>query len=119
VWSDAPIRSTGRPVTLTRAASAVAAVVLLAACGSSTTSSTRASPDYQLALAQCMRSHGVSNFPDPARGPSGEAFAVSRPPDSSSVTVDGTTFSGPAFQSAVATCRLFGRRRGGPPLRGT
>jgi hypothetical protein len=46
---------------------AVAAVaVLAAACGSSAPSSASA-PTYAqvLALAQCMRSHGVPNFPDP------------------------------------------------------
>jgi hypothetical protein len=102
-----------------RTASAVAAVVLIAACGSSTTARMHASSDSELAVAQCMRSHGVPNFPDPARGPSGEAFAVSRPPGSSSVSVDGTTFSGPIFQSAVATCRLFVRRHGGAPPRRT
>jgi hypothetical protein len=45
---------------------AVAVAVLAAACGSSTSSSASA-PTYaqEIALAQCMRGHGVPNFPDP------------------------------------------------------
>ncbi len=60
---------TGRGRGLRRAAAlaVVAAVAVLAtACGTSAAPSASA-PDYAqvLALAQCMRSHGVPNFPDP------------------------------------------------------
>ena len=45
---------------------AAAVAVLATACGGSAPSSASA-PTYaqELALAQCMRSHGVPNFPDP------------------------------------------------------
>ena len=45
---------------------AAAAAVLATACATSAPSSA-STPAYaqELALAQCMRSHGVPNFPDP------------------------------------------------------
>ena len=45
---------------------AAAVAVLATACGGSAPSSASA-PTYaqELALAQCMRGHGVPNFPDP------------------------------------------------------
>lgn len=52
--------------------------------------------------------HGVPNFPDPTKGPGGEGFSISARPGSSTLTVDGITFSGPAFTSAEETCKLFG-----------
>jgi hypothetical protein len=63
-----------------------------------------------------MRSHGVRNFPDPASGPGGAGFSVTATPGSSTVTVDGTTFSGPAFEAAVQTCKLFGGGHQPPPI---
>jgi hypothetical protein len=55
-----------------------------------------------------MRAHGVPNFPDPTLGAGGEGFSIAKSPDSSSVTVDGTSFSGPAFQAATKACRSDG-----------
>ena len=61
-----------------------------------------------------MRSHGVPNFPDPTHGSGGEGFSVmSRP---GSFTVDGIAFSGPAFEAAVKTCKLFGGGSGPPAI---
>jgi hypothetical protein len=96
---------------------APAAVVLavgVGACGSTGVTGSGTTGDSnagsQLALAECMRSHGVSNFPDPTDGPNGggAGFAISSSPGSSTLTVDGTTFEGPAFESAVKKCKLFG-----------
>jgi hypothetical protein len=73
---------------------AVACCVVIAACGSSGTSSgTNSSSDYSQALkhAGCMRSHGVSNFPDPSAGGHPQAIQVN--PRS------------PAFQTAQRACR--------------
>jgi hypothetical protein len=63
-----------------------------------------------------MRSHGVTSFPDPTPSLGGAGFSISATPGSSAVTIDGTTFSGPAFESAVKTCKLFAGRRAPAPL---
>lgn len=88
----------------------VSCAVIVGACGSSNSKASGSSraANSNLALAECMRAHGVPNFPDPTRGSGGEGFSINSSPGSSSLTVDGITFSGPAFQSAVKTCKLFG-----------
>lgn len=93
--------------------------VSLAACGASgqpsgTTTNAAAGVASQLELTQCMRAHGVPNFPDPRSGTGG--YSIGATPGSSTLTVDGTTFAGPAFESAVKTCRLFGGGSGPPPI---
>jgi hypothetical protein len=92
------------------------ASIVLAACGASGKPSGSAPSNSQLALAQCMRSHGVPNFPDPTKGPAGEGFSISSTPGSSTLTVDTVTFSGPAFVSAEKTCKLFGGGTAPPPI---
>lgn len=93
---------------------AAACTTALAACGSSNPTSTSAtgSSNSQLAAAQCMRAHGVPNFPDP--GPRG-GMTVLISPGSSTVTIDGTPFSGPAFQAAEKLCKPLGNGGGGNP----
>jgi hypothetical protein len=61
-------------------------------------------------VSQCMRAHGVANFPQPTDGPGGAALTVDRPPDGSAITVNGIAFSGPTFDSAVQACGLFAGR---------
>jgi hypothetical protein len=88
---------------------ALSCAVLLAACGSGHGGTASASSSSGLAISQCMRAHGVPNFPDPSKGPEGsEGMTVTMTPGSSTVTVDGIPFSGPAFESAEKTCKLFG-----------
>ena len=86
----------------------------LAACGSSdpsTGGSTSAqgtnAADYSKALAfsRCMRSHGVSNFPDPPASGGQFQIQVQRSPDSTKV--NGAEVNGPAFQSAMRACRSY------------
>ena len=82
---------------------------LLAGCGSSssgsgvahiksatTTNASASSPGKSnlLAFAQCMRSHGISNFPDPDR--------------SGQLDLSGVDPSAPAFQTAANNCKSFG-----------
>jgi hypothetical protein len=88
--------------------------IALAACGSSNPASTSAtgSSYSQLAAAHCMRAHGVPNFPDP--GPHG-GMTVLMSPGSSTVTIDGTPFSGPAFQAAERICHPLGIGGAGNP----
>lgn len=83
----------------------------LAACGSSgpdTGGSTAAHSDpanaaKALAFAKCMRSHGVSNFPDPTGGELN--LQVQKTPGTTSV--NGVEVNGPAFQSALQACRSY------------
>ena len=102
---------------------AVTATVLTllgtAGCGASNTGTAAGSTNAasgaaaQLAMAQCMRRHGVSDFPDPTQGPGGgTGFTISTSPGSRTLTVDGTTFSGPAFTAAAKACRFGGPPRG-------
>ncbi|MGZ4175105.1 MAG: hypothetical protein ACXVSE_10390 [Solirubrobacteraceae bacterium] len=79
---------------------AAGCAVAIGACGTSgggqatvgaTTASGNASP---LGLSQCMRAHGISNFPDPGNGPGGQGPAK--------------PIGSPALRHAVDVC-------GGPP----
>ena len=89
--------------------------VAIAACGGSSTKPT-ASANSQLALSECMRAHGVPNFPDPTQGPGGEGMTINQSPGSSTLTVDGIPFSGPAFVVAEKTCELFGGGTAARPI---
>jgi len=83
---------------------AVTLAVAVAACGSSNKpSSSPGSPSKPggLALASCMRAHGVPNFPDPSAGGGGVGL-----------TGTGIDPQSPAFKSAQASCIRLGH--GGP-----
>lgn len=80
---------------------------LLAACGNSSNSNSATSAAAQavsgreatfLPFSQCMRAHGVSNFPDLTHG-----LQIQQTPGSTSV--NGVTVNSPAFRSAMQTCR--------------
>jgi hypothetical protein len=94
----------------------MAALIAVAGCGSTAPTGTAGGSSSQFALARCMRSHGLPNFPDPTVGPGGAGFSISSIPGSSTLTVDGTTFSGPVFKSAVRACKLFGGGSSPPPI---
>jgi hypothetical protein len=91
--------------------SLAAAAIGLPSCGSSVPGaggSTSAQGDSAnaaraLAFARCMRSHGVSNFPDPTGGKL--SLHVDKTPNSTSV--NGVEVNGPAFQSAMRACRSY------------
>lgn len=81
---------------------------LVAACGAGSgtgtgTTNNPAAYSTALKLANCMRAHGVSDFPDP--GASGGLQAAPAPSSDQS----------PAFQAATKACRRFGGGLGGPP----
>jgi hypothetical protein len=63
-----------------------------------------------VAFAQCMRSHGVPNFPDPGSGLRVEQTG-------GSVSVNGVQLNGPAFNSAQQAChsKLPNGGRPAPP----
>jgi hypothetical protein len=69
----------------------VVCVLAIAACGSSAKPNTSSHAASSVAFSECMRSHGVPNFPDPAGG---------------NLNLNGTGInpSSPAFEAAQATC---------------
>ena len=83
--------------------------VALAACGSSSSSpgSTSASSgsgreqSQVLAFARCMRSHGVSGFPDPTAG--------------GDIAISPSQAQSPVFQSAQRACQVLLPNKGTPP----
>jgi hypothetical protein len=103
--------------------SLLAAALGLAACGSSLTNtggSTAAQGDpagtsKALAFARCMRSNGVSNFPDPTDGEL--KLQVQKAPNSTSV--NGVEVNGPAFQKAMSACHSYLPNGGHPSAAAT
>lgn len=101
-------------------AAVLGATTALAACGGSSPSSKNASVRHssdagtRVRLAECMRTHGVPNFPDL---PSNGAFGVSQGSSASkgsgngpnSISIDGRTLdaSAPAFQRAMQQCQRY------------
>jgi hypothetical protein len=77
---------------------ATAGITLLAAAcgGSSAPDSTTDKYAAALSYSHCMRSHGVSNFPDPARGSGGIQISGSQ---------SGMNPQSPTFASARQSCR--------------
>lgn len=70
-----------------------------------------------LRLARCMRSHGMSSFPDPtstppSAPPSGGGIAFGSP--GTFLSVPQTMIQSPAFKQAAAACDFPGVGRGGP-----
>lgn len=100
-----------------------AAAVALAACGGSSPTTPSSHSAFKgggngLKLAECMRSHGVPDFPDPPSGSGGGNLIQESSRGSISVTVDGhkLNVSGPAFQRAMQTCQKLQPQ--GPPISG-
>lgn len=103
-------------------ATIIFAGVLVAACGSSTThnganQSADATQAKGVALANCIRSHGVPNFPDPtSNGRGGIQIQQSQRGGSGpSTAVNGVPVNGPAFQAAMQACRKYEPNGGTPP----
>lgn len=105
----------------TPVAAALAAGLLIAACGSSSGSGPGGgTPAFKrgqaIALANCMRSHGVPNFPDP--GSNGRGGILIQQSDRSgsgpTTSVNGVAVNGPAFQAAMQACRKY-QPNGGTP----
>ncbi|HTU98844.1 MAG TPA: hypothetical protein VMF14_23535 [Solirubrobacteraceae bacterium] len=87
------------------------AVLAVAGCGGSAPSHPRAS-DALLARSQCMRAHGIGNYPDPVRVNGSEGFPGTIRGSDGSLTVEGITFSGPAFRAAEQACPQGGAAHG-------
>jgi len=91
---------------------------LIAACGSSGNAGSPGSAQAKgLAFAQCMRSHGVPNFPDPTTNSGGglQIQATRRAGSGPSLKVNGVSVNAPAFQSAQQACHSLLPNGGNPP----
>lgn len=77
----------------------LATIALASACSSTSnpTNGSAASTSQALKFAECMRTHGVSDFPDP--GPSGD-LTIDGVANGSSIDTNST-----AFQQAISACR--------------
>jgi hypothetical protein len=100
--------------------SLLATTTAVAACGGSSPSNNSTATRQKnagLKLAECMRSHGVPDFPDPGSS-GGFGIQASAGGGNASILVDGHTInvSGPAFQKAMQTCRS--EMPQGPPISG-
>lgn len=75
----------------------IGCAVLVAACGSANQpGSEQAKFDAGLKFSQCMRAHGLSNFPDPTSGGGGGGFQIQ--------LGSGLNPASPAFQAAQKAC---------------
>ncbi|MBO0694434.1 MAG: hypothetical protein J2P58_16130, partial [Acidimicrobiaceae bacterium] len=91
-----------------------AGALALAGCGGATLPAGATNPtssNSPIALSNCMRSHGVPNFPDATDG----GLTVTQVVGGASMTIDGITFSGPAFQAAEKACEKYLPFGGGQP----
>lgn len=95
--------------------------LVLAACGgssspNSTQSGAKAANNVSLKLAECVREHGVPDFPDPSGN--GGFQIQSSPNGNAPVSVDGRQInvSAPAFQRAMQDCQKYQPQ--GPPISG-
>lgn len=93
-------------------ATALAASLLIAACGGSGSGSTGAgkpSRAQEIAFANCIRSHGVPNFPDPTSNQRGglQIAQSDRSGSGPATSVNGVPVNGTAFQSAMKACRSY------------
>jgi hypothetical protein len=82
---------------------AVVCVIAVSACGSSGHTPDASSHQSFLAFSQCMRRHGLADFPDPVAGGGIQINSSS-----------GLNPASPAFQAAQATCMKL-LPGGGPP----
>lgn len=81
---------------------AMGCALAVAACGSSSNKPHAASGGFALEFSNCMRAHGVPNFPDPSAGGGLELPAGINP-------------QSPSFQSAQKACSKFQPNGGAPP----
>jgi hypothetical protein len=92
-----------------------AAALTVAACGGSTPRH-QAGSDPLLARSQCMRAHGVPDFPDPIKANGSEGFPGTVRQADGSMTIEGVTFRGPAFEAAEQACPQGGTAAHGSTL---
>ena len=104
----------GRPAhRLTAVLALLGCGLMIAACGSSSSDKPSASAlkSDGLKFSECMRSHGVPNFPDPTTGSNGHGFRISITPAS------GIQPFSPSFKAAQSTCSKL-LPGGGPAAHG-
>jgi hypothetical protein len=106
----------------TLATAILATTIAVAACGGSsptnTTTPKTASKNASLKLSECMRTHGVPQFPD-IGGNGSVGIQASANGNGATISVDGHTLdvSGPAFNKAMSECSKYGPK--GPAISGS
>ncbi len=90
-----------RPVSKASLIATIGCALAIAACGSSHKATPTAGRSQFLQFSECMRSHGVTNFPDPSAG------------GGIHLNADINPFS-PSFKAAQSACRKL-LPGGGPP----
>jgi hypothetical protein len=104
--------SSARTRCLKTTVAVVGCAVAVAACGSSSDKPDRPSSSQLesagLKFAECMRSHGVANFPDPTSGSGGHGFRIQITPGIA---------ASPAFKAAQSSCQKL-LPGGGPGAKG-
>lgn len=100
----------------------LAAAVAISACGGSSApttanASSQTKVSSGLKMAECIRSHGVSDFPDPGNGPN--QIQSGQGSSSSGVSVDGVQLnvSAQTLQKAMDACQKYAPQ--GPPISGS
>jgi hypothetical protein len=111
------------PRKVTVIATMLATTTAVAACGGASPSNDQtarkpAGKSAGLRFAQCMRTHGVPDFPDPQSG-GGFGIQASAGSNGGSISVDGhqINVSQPAFQRASNECQKYQPQ--GPPISGS
>lgn len=100
------------PRTVSALAALLTTSTAVAACGGSSPTNTAASTASHrteaLKLAECMRTHGVPDFPDPT-GSGGFGIQASANGANASINVNGhaVNVSGPAFRTAMNKCAQY------------
>ncbi len=101
----------------------LATTTAVAACGGTNPSNSKLAgksrrSDAGLKFAQCMRTHGVPDFPDPQSG-GGFGIQASAGSHGGTISVDGQQInvSQPAFQRASNECQKYQPQ--GPPISGS
>jgi hypothetical protein len=104
------------------AATALAATTAIAACGStSPTHSSSASAsggvssnsnqaqihNQSVAFSRCVRTHGVSNFPDPPTNGGYGLKSFAQQSNGRTMSINGVSVSAPAFRSAMVHCNRY------------
>jgi hypothetical protein len=107
------MRNAGR--TVAAMLTVTAAALCVTACSSST-ARRRAASDPLLARSQCMRAHGIHDFPDPVKTSGAEGFPNTVRERGGALSIEGITFSGPAFTAAQQACATTGAVAHGPRL---
>lgn len=100
----------------------LAAAILIAACGSTSprrsgsasasrnagsNSTQNQTHNESVAFSRCVRTNGVSNFPDPPAGGAYGLKSFAQQSNGETLSINGVSLNAPAFRSAMAKCHRY------------